>query len=146
MIVGGNSHKLAVFLTDIWEMVKVITLAHNVSSIRKLEFISRPFDGGSNRLLAILTGNGFLYFYDMEADGILDQIYSQQEIVKITTSYNGKYVACNLSSGEINVYNISNYLKSSMVTLSKESQKTKALKQNCLYVKYVQSQVIISTQ
>lgn len=75
-------------------------------TIKKLEFVSRPFDGGSNRSLAILTGNGRVLFHDMETDTLTDEINCDEEIIKFSPSFDGKYVACNLSSGHVNVYHV----------------------------------------
>lgn len=74
--------------------------------MRRLEFVSDVFDGGSNRTLTILTSNGKLSFYDMIVNEIIDTIDYECEIIKFTLSFDGRYVACCLSNGDVNVYHV----------------------------------------
>lgn len=117
MAIGGNSNEISIYLTELWDLVKTINVG---KSVKKLEFVSRPFDGGSNRLLSILTSNGRLLFYDMQLDGIVDEIKCSQDVVKSTLSFDGKYVACNLSSGEVNVFHVKDYFSKRNTSITKK--------------------------
>lgn len=110
MVIGGYSSYLALFLLDIWKFVKIISLPKIIATVKNLKFISEPFDGGSNRILAILSGNGIVYFYNISNETIISKITSDNEVTKCDFSFDGKYIACLESDGEINIYKLSQYL------------------------------------
>lgn len=87
-----------------------------------MDFIPQPFDGGSNRILGILSGQGAVYFYDMEENIILSKIVAKQEICRFDTSGDGKYIACVLCTGENLVFDIASY-----VSCRKESVSLKSI-------------------
>lgn len=108
-----------------------------------MDFIPQPFDGGCNRLLGVLSGSGSFYFYDSANNCILHSISVSEEIIKFTTSNDGKYLACVLCSGEVHVYNIEKYtlLKKNPCAIAKSVNKTAKSKKQ-LYRKHIVRQQV----
>ncbi|XP_021932059.1 TBC1 domain family member 31 isoform X2 [Zootermopsis nevadensis] len=105
MVIGGHCPVLVVFCLDVWSVKKVIELPEGVSGIRHVEFLPQLFDAGANKVLGLLSSQGILYFLDIESSLFLENvIVSQTNISRFTCSYSGKYVACILQSGEVNIY------------------------------------------
>ncbi|KAF5292337.1 hypothetical protein FQA39_LY03371 [Lamprigera yunnana] len=100
----GHLPHLYIFMVDTWCIINKIVLPDYITSIKKIAFIPQVFDGGSNKMLTILTGNGVLYFYDLELNVVINGISNEAEILKFDCSMNGKYISCLLKTGEINVY------------------------------------------
>ncbi|XP_018333575.1 TBC1 domain family member 31 [Agrilus planipennis] len=113
MVLGGYSNYLAVFLLDDFSLSYFIELSSSVRSVKDIQFIPQPFDGGAHKLLTILAGNGILYFYDMEANCFINQIKNAQEIAKFSISSNGEHLACIFNEGFMNVYKLNSLLKNS---------------------------------
>lgn len=111
---------MAVFVLDTWCLAKTITLPNYIASVKKLSFIPHLFDGGNNRLLAVLSGKGILYFFDTEANCVLEKISGGCEIIKFESSNDGKYVACVFCSGEVFIYDIAKLL----IKCGNKTQKT----------------------
>ncbi|KAJ8943401.1 hypothetical protein NQ314_009770 [Rhamnusium bicolor] len=110
MIVAGYLPTLAIFLLDKWKMSKLITLPEYVHTVKFVEFVSQSFDGGANKILAILAGQGIIYFYDIEQNIIISELTLKCEIIKFECCPNGSYIACILCSGEVELYNLSQYV------------------------------------
>ncbi|KAJ8963235.1 hypothetical protein NQ318_018701 [Aromia moschata] len=110
MIVAGYLPTLTFFLLDKWKLSKRITLPEYIHTIRSIEFVPQPFDGGCNKILMILAGQGIIYFYDIEQNVILSELTANCEIIKAECSPNGAYVARVLCSGEIEIYQLNQYI------------------------------------
>lgn len=120
---------------DEWTLAKMLPLP-NVLSVKYIDFIPQPFDGGCNRLLGVLSGNGTFYFYDVEDKSVLNTITGPQQIVKFASTSDGKYLACLSCSGEVCVYDVAKYLvnckKRDRVTTDRSGAKVlKSKKQLC---------------
>ncbi|XP_018563326.1 TBC1 domain family member 31 [Anoplophora glabripennis] len=110
MIVAGYLPTLAIFLLDKWKLAKLVTLPEYVHTIKSVQFIAQPFDGGCNKILAILSGQGIVYFYDIEQNIILSELTPNCQIKKIECSPNGTYIACVTCGGEVELYNLNQYV------------------------------------
>ena len=110
MALGGHSARIPIFRLHTWNILNTITLPKCVLGVKDLKFLSRPFDGGSNRFLSILSSNGNLYFYDMQLNRITTKLTSSTEILRFSLSKDAFYVACVASSGTINIYDLSKYV------------------------------------
>lgn len=153
MIVGSHTSQLAIFLIDVWRYTKTIDLPQYIQSIKHIDFISQPFDGGANRMLAILAGDGNIYFYNMEEEGICNKLCTVQEIIRFTSSFDGKYIACVLSTGEINIYTLHQYLTKVQLVETKSKKKVNKLSRSpsnvskkALTISKTQEQVILTIQ
>lgn len=105
MIISGYLPTLAIFQLDLWSLIKFINLPHCINSVKQLEFIPQNFDAGNNKLLAILSGSGVIYFYDIEKNIIMSQLKLTCEISRFSTSCNiAQYICCLLTSGEVEVH------------------------------------------
>ncbi|XP_023714197.1 TBC1 domain family member 31 isoform X2 [Cryptotermes secundus] len=112
MVIGGHSPVLVVFCLDAWSVKKVIKLPEDVSGVRHIEFVPQLFDAGANKILGLLSSHCTLYFLDVESSLFLKNVFEpQKNISKFTVSCNGKYVACILQSGEVNMYRSSQLLE-----------------------------------
>lgn len=142
-MIGGHSSELAVFMLDTWKYSETINLSNHIQSVKQMEFITQPFDGGANKILTILSGNGIVYFYDMKMCKIISKLSTNVEIIKFEVAFNGKELACILSSGELLLYNIAQYISIADNTYAKQHMKIK----NCMsYSQAKQNQKLSSVQ
>ncbi|XP_060536485.1 TBC1 domain family member 31 [Cylas formicarius] len=118
MVVGGYLPIIAIFLLDVWKLLKVVHLPDYIKTVKEVHLIPRDFDGGSNKLLIILSGKGVIYFYDMQKNLIASELRSKCEIVGVKICENkAHYLACLLSSGEVEIYDITQYVTESEGTV-----------------------------
>ncbi|XP_056649082.1 TBC1 domain family member 31 isoform X1 [Diorhabda sublineata] len=114
MVVAGQSPKLSLFHLETFKHLKTISLADHLQTIRCTEFVSRPYDGGNNNILIVLSGQGILYFLNIEESTILNELQCEMEIHRFVCSSNGNYIVCQLTSGEVLLFNIQQYLTSTI--------------------------------
>nr|XP_023015436.1 TBC1 domain family member 31 [Leptinotarsa decemlineata] len=112
MIIAGYLPTLAVFDLGSWKLTKMVTLPDYIHTLKHIGFVSQPFDGGSNKILIILSGQGIIYFYDVEQNVILSELSSKTEINKFACSADGTHLSCLLCSGEMKLYCIKQYVAS----------------------------------
>lgn len=113
MAMAGLASTLILFNMDTWKALKSIDLSKfNISGAQQIAFIALPFDGGCNKILAILSNDCSLYFLDLEALKIICTITPESSGIKrFTVSTTGKYFSCILQLGEVNIYNTSYVLE-----------------------------------
>ncbi|XP_047535697.1 TBC1 domain family member 31 [Vanessa atalanta] len=119
MAMSGLAPVLILFSMDTWKALKSIDLLkYNISGIQQLSFVPQIFDGGSNKILALLSSDCILYFLDIESLKVIHTIHPESSgIRKFVVSPTGKYFLCILQQGEVNIYNSSyvmDYAKSSL--------------------------------
>ncbi|CAH2092665.1 unnamed protein product [Euphydryas editha] len=109
MAMSGLAPLLILFSMDTWKALKSIDLLkYNISGVQQISFIPQMFDGGSNKLLALLSSDCFLHFFDIESLKIIHTIHPESSgIRKFVVSPSGKYFLCILQQGEVNIYNTS---------------------------------------
>ncbi|RZC41989.1 TBC1 domain family member 31 [Asbolus verrucosus] len=110
MVLGCRSPYLALFLLSNFKLLKFITLPEYVQTIKHIDFIPQMNDGGANKILAILSGRGSIYFYDIEQNVIISELVPTYEISKYDCSPKSSYIACVLCSGDTNVYDVTQYI------------------------------------
>lgn len=112
MVLGGRSRSLVVFSTDTWTLERLIELPVNINGVRQLQFVPATFDGGNNKILAVLTLKNSFCFYDMERNIFLNRsIEAGFCISKFCISPNGKYLSVIYTTGELNIYVLAKLLK-----------------------------------
>ncbi|XP_050347502.1 TBC1 domain family member 31 [Nymphalis io] len=109
MAMAGLAPVLILFSLDTWKALKSIDLLkYNISGVQQLYFIPQMFDGGSNKILALLSSDCILYFFDIEALKMTHKIHPESSgIRKFVVSPTGKHFLCILQQGEVNIYNSS---------------------------------------
>lgn len=110
MIIAGYLPTLAIFLLDKWKLSKLVSLPEYIRTIKSVKFVPQPFDGGCNKILAILSGQGIVYFYDVEQNIIVSELSADCRIKRIKCCPSGTYIACITCSGEVELYNLSQYI------------------------------------
>lgn len=109
MAIAGLTPTLILFNMDTWKAIKSINLSkYNFSGALQIAFIPQMFDGGANKILAILGSDCSLYLLNLESLNIVYTIMPDSSgIRKFTVSPTGKYFVCILQQGEVNIYNSS---------------------------------------
>lgn len=102
---------LALYDTNNWKLVKIIKLPDYILSIKHAEFVSLPFDGGNSKILAILTGQRRIHFYNLEENAIISELCCDMEIRRFFCSINGKYIACVRCKNDIEIFNLNQYIE-----------------------------------
>ncbi|CAG9788553.1 unnamed protein product [Diatraea saccharalis] len=112
MAMSGLSPTLILFSMDTWKALKSINLTKlNISGAQQVAFIPQVFDGGANKILAILSSDCTLNLLDLESVSIIQTICPESSgIRKFVVSPSGKYFLCVLQLGEVNIYNSAHVL------------------------------------
>lgn len=109
MAMAGLANMLILFNMDTWKALKSINMSkYNISGAHQIAFIPQLFDGGANKILAILSSDCILYLLDVESLNIVHIIHPESSgIRRFVVSPTGKYFLCILQLGEVNIYNCS---------------------------------------
>ncbi|XP_054279189.1 TBC1 domain family member 31-like [Macrosteles quadrilineatus] len=108
MVLAGQSAALAVFVVDNWTLQKLITLPDNFKAVKHLEFVPQLFDGGANKILAVLTTNCVALFVDTESSILLRSVEQVEGCVnRLESSLSGKYVVLLMQTGEVDIFSSS---------------------------------------
>lgn len=119
MAVSGYVPIIALFQLDSWKLLKIVNLPSYIHSVKQIEFIPQNFDGGSNKLLAILAGTGIIYFYNIENNIIISELKSNCDILSFSSpSGNVQYISCLLCSGQVAIYDIGALLFENQATIT----------------------------
>lgn len=130
MAVSGYLPVIAIFQLDIWKLLKIINLPDYINTVKQIQFIPQNFDGGCNKLLAILSGNGILYFYNVEENILISQLKSKCEINHFSIPCaNANYVSCLMCGGDIELYDIHFYIMKNECTVMAKAQETSKIDQ-----------------
>lgn len=116
MVLGCRPNHLALFLLANFKLLKFITLPEHIQNIKSLEFIFQITDGGANTILSILASRGIIYFYDIDKNIIISELNANLEIFKFRILRNGILMACILCSGEVNVFDVTQYIGAPLKT------------------------------
>ncbi|OWR50060.1 putative WD repeat domain 67 [Danaus plexippus plexippus] len=114
MAMAGLAPILILFSMDTWKAIKSVDLLkYDITGVQQMAFIPQMFDGGANKVLAILSSDCNLIFLDLETLKIVNTIQPDSSNVRrFVVSPTGKYFLCVLQLGEINIYNTSYVLES----------------------------------
>lgn len=105
MVMGGHSPNMIVFDLDDWKVIRVVEMPDGKSGVRHLEFLPGLFDGGANKVLAILSDKCGMLFLDTENYQFLPVSFELTNGIRtFSCSPNGKYMSFVLHTGEINIY------------------------------------------
>ncbi|XP_013200834.1 TBC1 domain family member 31 [Amyelois transitella] len=109
MAMAGLAPTLILFSMDTWKALKSIDLSkYGINGAQQIAFIPQVFDGGANKILAILSSDCTLRLLDVENLVVVHTINpSSSAIKRFVVSPTGKYFLCILQLGEVNVYNSS---------------------------------------
>lgn len=109
MAIAGLTPILILFSMDTWKALKCIDLyKYNFCAAQQISFIPQPFDGGANKILAILGSDCMLYLLDLVSQTIIHTVKPETSgIRRFAVSPTGKYFICILQQGEVNIYNSS---------------------------------------
>ncbi|KAL0821512.1 hypothetical protein ABMA28_004974 [Loxostege sticticalis] len=112
MAMAGLTPMLILFSMDTWKALKSIDMSkYNISGIQQIAFIPQVFDGGANKILAILSSDCTLYLFDLESVSVIHTISPESSgIRRFVVSPSGKYFLCILQLGEVNIYNSAHVL------------------------------------
>lgn len=146
MALCGNSSNIATFSSDTWNLEKTISLPEQTKSIKYLIFVSQPFDGGANRILSVLSSNGTVYFYDMQMDTLLSKLSLELEILRYELSSDGKYFACIIRCGRVNIYSLTPYItippdSSSTEDVTSDIKKRISVKKSASFINTIKDKV-----
>ncbi|XP_044263660.1 TBC1 domain family member 31 [Tribolium madens] len=108
MVIGCRSPHLALFLLTNFKLLKFITLPEHIQSLKHVDFIPQPNDGGANKILAVLSGRGTVFFYDSDQNILISELVANYEVSKY--DFGGSYMSCVLSSGDVNIYDVVQYV------------------------------------
>ncbi|MEE6463211.1 hypothetical protein FKM82_005820 [Ascaphus truei] len=104
---GGKSNYLHLWCLDSQQLFRIVQMPTKVRSVRQLDFLPDNFDGGSSQVLGVLSQDGIIRFINIQTCKLLFDIGSHEEgIVTSSVSPNGRYIACVMESGSLNLYSV----------------------------------------
>ena len=114
MAMAGLSNMLILFSMDTWKALKSINMSkYNITGAHQIAFVPQLFDGGANKILAILSSDCILYLLDVDSLNIIHIIHPESSSIRrFVVSPTGKYFLCILQLGEVNIYNCSYVMES----------------------------------
>ncbi|KAI5636602.1 rab-GTPase-TBC domain-containing protein [Phthorimaea operculella] len=110
MAMAGLTNILILFSMDTWKALKSIDLSkYNIAGALQISFVPENFDGGANKILAILSSDCVLHLFNLESMTMIHTVVHPESsgIRKFVISPTGKYFFCILQLGEVNIYNTS---------------------------------------
>ncbi|KAJ2945445.1 hypothetical protein O0L34_g257 [Tuta absoluta] len=110
MAMAGLANILILFSMDTWKALKSIDLSkYNIAGALQISFVPQNFDGGANKILAILSSDCVLHMFNLESMTMIHTVVHPESsgIRKFVVSPTGKYFLCILQLGEVNIYNTS---------------------------------------
>lgn len=109
MAMAGLTPTLILFNMDTWQALKSVDLLkYKIRGAQQIAFIPQVFDGGANKILAMLSSDCTLNLLDLESLTLIYSINPESSgIRKFVVSNTGKYFLCILQMGEVNIYNSS---------------------------------------
>ncbi|KAJ0174813.1 hypothetical protein K1T71_009921 [Dendrolimus kikuchii] len=128
MAMAGLAPTLILFSMDTWKALKAVDLSkYKITGAHQIAFIPQVFDGGANKILAILSSDCMLNLLDLESLTIIYCIHPESSgIRKFVVSPTGKYFLCILQMGEVNIYNSSFVMDLTQSSFFRETREVKS--------------------
>ncbi|XP_071410000.1 TBC1 domain family member 31 isoform X3 [Pithys albifrons albifrons] len=106
-VAGGKSNHLHLWCLESKRLIRIIQMPEKVRAVRHLEFLPDSFDGGSNKVLGVLSQDNIMRFINIETCKLLFDIGSPEEgISTAVISPNGRYIASVMENGSLNLYSV----------------------------------------
>ncbi|NXP23167.1 TBC31 protein, partial [Scytalopus superciliaris] len=106
-VAGGKSNHLHLWCLESKRLIRIIQMPEKVRAVRHLEFLPDSFDGGSNKVLGVLSQDNIMRFINIETCKLLFDIGSPEEgISTAVISPNGQYIASVMENGSLNLYSV----------------------------------------
>ena len=93
MIMSSAQNKIVILNTSKWNLIKTLHLPDSFIGIKQLSLVPSPLDGGANNILACISSNFTLYFFDISQSCIINTLQPTKPIRKIAVSPSGRYIA-----------------------------------------------------
>ncbi|NWW32447.1 TBC31 protein, partial [Panurus biarmicus] len=107
LVAGGKSNHLHLWCLEFKRLIRIIQMPEKVRAVRHLEFLPDSFDGGSNKVLGVLSQDNIMRFINIETCKLLFDIGSPEEgISTAVISPNGRYIASVMENGSLNLYSV----------------------------------------
>ncbi|XP_077300310.1 TBC1 domain family member 31 [Arctopsyche grandis] len=108
---AGLSSNMFLIDVDTWSIQSLNISKDKVSGVKQICFSSYKCYGGANRILSIVSSDCSIHFYDILNKQLVCTLLPDDSNFKtLALGSNGKFIACILQLGQINVYNISQIL------------------------------------
>ncbi|NWH54866.1 TBC31 protein, partial [Fregata magnificens] len=106
-VAGGKSNHLHLWCLESKQLIRIIQMPAKVRAVHHLEFLPDSFDGGSNKVLGVLSQDNIMRFIHIETCKLLFDIGSHEEgISTAAASPNGRYIASVMENGSLNLYSV----------------------------------------
>ncbi|XP_033336407.2 TBC1 domain family member 31 [Megalopta genalis] len=93
MVMIGARNKIIILNTCEWNLLKTLLLPDSIIGVKQMSLVPSPLDGGANNVLACISTNCTLYFFDLTRSCLVHTLQSNKPIKKIVVSADGRYIA-----------------------------------------------------
>eukprot|EP00794_Sanderia_malayensis_P018697 gene18697-20585_t len=107
LIAAGRSQFLHVWNLDSQHLIRIIQLPSKIREVKRIQFVNDAISVDGTQILAVLAQDGILRFIDINTCKLLFETGSHsQRINRFVIGPNGRYAACVMDDGSIQVYSI----------------------------------------
>lgn len=106
IIIACVFNSLAVVDANEFKTLQVLQLPEYILTVKQIEIVPLNLVWKYSKILAILSGSGVLYFYDLELQKVVNQLSQESDIIKFHISPVNNFLALILTSGAVCVYNL----------------------------------------
>ncbi|CAL7945564.1 unnamed protein product [Xylocopa violacea] len=124
IIIISAQNKIIILNTCNWNLMKTLNLPENFNGIKCLSIVPSPLDGGANNIIACLSSNCNLYFFDLNQSCIIHTLQPVKPIKKIVVSPTGRYIVYIKKEGYLKLMTIE-------TLFSEKCEAAKTLKEAC---------------
>ncbi|XP_028673462.2 TBC1 domain family member 31 [Erpetoichthys calabaricus] len=107
LVAGGKSNFLHLWCLDNKQLLRIIQMPPKVRTVRHVEFLPDPFDGGSSQILGCLSQDGIMRFINIQTCKLIFDIGSLDNgISSAVISPNGHHIVALMENGSLNIYSV----------------------------------------
>lgn len=109
LVAAGKSNLLHVYSLETLRIVRIVQMPEHVNTVKDVSFLCEKFDNGANKILAVLSQDGYAQFIDINTCRLMWEISSPWDDDKYTTivlDSDGRYIVCITVGGSLVFYNV----------------------------------------
>lgn len=110
LVAAGKSSILHVYSLETLRIIRIVQMPEYISAVKDISFLPENFDNGANKILGVLSQDGYTQFIDINTCRLMWEILSpwnDDKISSFVVDPNGHYIVCITVGGSLVFYNVS---------------------------------------